>query len=246
MNIVCVFAHQDDETRCLGTLLRLREAGNQIAFVCVTQGDKGLPFSDPEARRTAGDVRRKEMEAVAAAFDARYICLEREDGFVTDDNSLRRDLIECLRSLRAEVVFTHWVNDYNSDHVIAAKATIDAALFTNLGSFESVASPLTSVPRIFHTHPGDGYGFEATHFVELGKDHVARKLEIIRLHDSQLRVSRRLFGRDYAEEIGVEDSRQGIRLMVSAAEAFRPCVADRRIPWPSDLPPRLVGASEAP
>jgi len=41
MKIVTVFAHQDDEMRCLGTLLRLREVGHLIAMVCVSSGKQG-------------------------------------------------------------------------------------------------------------------------------------------------------------------------------------------------------------
>ncbi|MFD0480204.1 hypothetical protein ACFQ0B_77790 [Nonomuraea thailandensis] len=49
-------------------------------------------------------------------------------------------------------------------------------------------------------------------------------------------VMRRMRGHDYADELAAEDRRQGARLMVDYAEAFRACLAERRIPWPSDLP----------
>jgi hypothetical protein len=49
-------------------------------------------------------------------------------------------------------------------------------------------------------------------------------------------VLRKLRGRDYADEMIDEDRLQGARLTVGYAEAFRPCLAERRIPWPSDLP----------
>ncbi|MFD0480205.1 PIG-L deacetylase family protein [Nonomuraea thailandensis] len=133
MNVVCVFAHQDDEMRCLGTLLRLRDAGCRIVFVCITRGDKGLPF-DPLA--DAVRVREREMLAVADAFAAEYVCLGREDGFAEDNASLRRDLIRTLRRMRAELIFTHWTADYNDDHVVTAKAVTDAALFAAIASVE--------------------------------------------------------------------------------------------------------------
>ncbi|GAA4927531.1 LmbE family N-acetylglucosaminyl deacetylase [Nonomuraea thailandensis] len=233
MNVVCVFAHQDDEMRCLGTLLRLRDAGCRIVFVCITRGDKGLPF-DPLA--DAVRVREREMLAVADAFAAEYVCLGREDGFAEDNASLRRDLIRTLRRMRAELIFTHWTADYNDDHVVTAKAVTDAALFAAIASVEPHVSPLPRAPRIFYTHPGDGYGFEATHFVRLSPVHHATKSELIRRHHSQMDVMRRMRGHDYADELAAEDRRQGARLMVDYAEAFRACLAERRIPWPSDLP----------
>lgn len=239
MTVVCVFAHQDDEMRCLGTLLRLRERGRRIGFICVTNGDKGLSFDGAAGRASAAAVRDREMRAVVEEFGGEYLCLNREDGFVTEDLALRRDLIVALRRLRAELVFTHWTSDYNDDHVITAKAVTDAALFAGISSFEPQEPPLPATPRIFYTHPGDGYGFEATHFVELADRHARRKAELIRLHTSQMEVRARMRSFDYADEMADEDRRQGARMMVTQAEAFRPCLAERRLPWPDDLPGAL-------
>ncbi len=239
MKYACVFAHQDDEMRCLGTLLRLRERGHEVAFVAVTGGDKGLPFADPEDQHRAVAVRDAEMRNVAAAFDATYLCLGREDGFLYDDDALRRDLIAALRSVDADVLFTHWTADYNNDHVVTAKAVTDAALFTNLASFEPQIPAVENVPRIWYVDTGAGYGFEATHFVELAERHMTRKSELVRLHASQMDVMRQLRGRDYADEMADADRATGARLMSAYAEAFRPCLSERRIPWPSDLPGRL-------
>ena len=233
MTIVCVNAHPDDEMRFLGTLLRYHAAGRRIAFVCVTTGDKGLPDSPGT---DATQIRTAEMQSVAAEFDAEVVLLGHGDGLVVDGLSLRRDLIATLRRLDASVILTHWTDDYNSDHRITARATVDAALFTSAQSFEPDSPALAATPRIFHVDPGSGYGFEATHFVELRPDVVARKAELIRRHESQMAVMRSLRGSDYADEMAEEDRVRGRRLMVSAAEGFRPCLAERRIPWPSDLP----------
>jgi LmbE family N-acetylglucosaminyl deacetylase len=246
VKVACVFAHQDDEMRCLGTLQLLRDAGHAISFVCLTSGDKGLPFTENGGGDAASDIRQAEMTAVAREFGADYTCLNREDGFLTDDPGLRRELIAVLRSCRAELVFTHWTSDYNSDHVVTARAVTDAALFTSLGSFEPASAPLPFPPRIFYVSPGDGYGFEATHFVPLSEADMAVKTMRIRLHRSQMGVLKQLRGRDYADEMTDEDRRQGTRLTVPYAEAFRPCLAERRIPWPGDLPAGQLPAGQLP
>lgn len=225
--------------RCLGTLLRLQADGHRITFVCISAGDKGLPFDEAASLEDATAVRDREMRSVASCFSAEYHCLGREDGFVSEDMPLRRDLIKMLRELRPDVILTHWTSDYNSDHVVTAKAVTDAALFTSLPSFEPATPAIPGVPRIFYVNPGDGYGFQATHFVELDKDLVAAKECLIRRHESQMAVMRTLRGHDYADEMTLEDRRQGARLMVAAAESFRPCLAERRVGWPSDLPGRL-------
>ena len=236
MKIVTVFAHQDDEMRCLGTLLRMKRVGHEIAMVCVSDGGTGLPFTDIDDQARAAAVRDAEIHAVADQLGAQYRCLGREDGFVEDDIGLRRDLIATLRELEAELIFTHWTTDYNPDHVVTANAVVNAALFLNLPSFEPRSTALVQVPGIFHVNPGDGYGFEATHFVELDEELAAEKARLVRLHESQMAVMRRLRGRDYADDMDDEDRRQGSRLMVDRAESFRPSLSERRIPWQSVLP----------
>ena len=243
MKYVCVFAHQDDEMRCLGTLIRLQEAGHEFAFITLTAGDKGLPFDDDQRAGHAASVRDEEMRSVAAAFGAEYVCLGREDGFLYDDAALRRGVIAALRRVKAEVIFTHWTTDYNADHVVTAKVVTDASLFTSLASFESQVPALGAVPRIYHVDPGPGYGFEGTHFVELSERHRDRKADLIRLHRSQMEVMQRLIGSDYADQMTAADRQTGGRLLVDQAEPFRPSLAERRIPWPSDLPGRLGSPS---
>lgn len=242
MKIVTVVAHQDDEMRCLGALLRLKAEGHSLAMVCVSNGNKGLAFGDEDDQARAASVRDQEMRAVAHELGAEYRCLDRDDGSVWEDASLRRDLIVVLRELEAELIFTHWTNDYNSDHVVTANAVVNAALFVNLPSFEPSSVALERVPAIFHTNPGDGYGFEATHFVELDDGVAIEKARLIRLHESQMAVMRTLRGRDYADDMDDEDRRQGSRLMVDRAESFRPCLAERRIPWPTLLPGPIAGS----
>jgi LmbE family N-acetylglucosaminyl deacetylase len=243
MKIVTVLAHQDDEMFCLGTLLRMRAAGHTIAMVCTSSGNKGLPFADADPS-VAGATRDSEIRAVAAELGAEYRCLGRDDGMVWEDTELRRELITVIRELGAELIFTHWIDDYNSDHSVTGRAVVNAALWANLPSFEPAVPALASTPRIFHVNPGDGYGFEPTHFVELDDDTAAEKARIGRLHASQMGVMKQMSGRDYADQQQDKDRLQGERMMVRYAEAFRPCLSERRIPWQDVLPGRLDRVSQ--
>jgi N-acetylglucosamine malate deacetylase 1 len=180
------------------------------------------------------------MRTVAAEFDADYVCLGREDGFAFEDADLRRELITVLRELRADVLFTHWTTDYNPDHILTSKVAVDSALLSPLGSFApGGADPLPATPRIWYVDPGAGHGFEGTHFVAYGPGHAERKAALIRRHRSQMDVMRELSGTDYADQILQADRVTGHRLLTDQAEAFRPCLNERRIPWPSDLPGQL-------
>jgi N-acetylglucosamine malate deacetylase 1 len=237
VNVACVFAHQDDEMACLATLLRLRrERGATITLIAVTNGELGAAWDPDRSHQEVVELREREMRAVAAALDARYTCLGRPDGFLADDRELRLALVEALRAAEAELLFTHFTSDYNADHVATATATCQAALLAEIASVRTEHPALASSPAIFHVDPGAGNGFEATHFVTFDEEIAAEKARIVRLHASQMEVMLELRGRDYAE-IALEANRQtGARLALPYAEAFRPCLLERRIPTGSVLP----------
>jgi LmbE family N-acetylglucosaminyl deacetylase len=237
MNVVCVIAHQDDEMNCLGTLLRLhRERGARICFVAVTNGDRGASWSPDTPPADTAAVRAAEMRSVADALDGTYVCLGEPDEFLFDTTDVRMRLIETLRALSAELVFTHYPAEYNQDHVTTAQITCHAALMTEIASIPTESPALTRAPGIFHLNPGEGYGFDGTHFVVLPPDIVAEKSRLIRLHVSQNDVIRERGGRDFADRMEERDRATGARLGHDAAEVFRPCLLDRRIPFGNVLP----------
>jgi N-acetylglucosamine malate deacetylase 1 len=237
MNVACVIAHQDDEMGCLGTLLRLRdERRAQLALIVLTNGDKGMSWSPEVELAEAARIRDREMRAVAAALGASYRCLDQPDGFLHDGPDLRLALIEALRAAEVELLFTHWLEDYNADHVATARVTCHAALLAEIASVRTDSPPLRHAPAIFHMDPGPGYGVEMTHFVALTTEQAEEKARLTRLHKSQMEVMRELRGRDYAE-LALEHARgTGARAMVPYAEAFRPCLMERRIPLAAMLP----------
>jgi LmbE family N-acetylglucosaminyl deacetylase len=238
MRVVCISAHQDDEMGCLGTLVKYRKRGDAIVFVCVTNGNKGMSFRPDIPLSQAAEIRRAEMRHVAEELGADYRCLEREDGFVEDDRQLRVDMIEVLRDVSADLVFTHWTSDYNRDHVVTARVVTDAALFSGIPSFSTSSASLDRPPAIYYMDPGDGYGFDGTSFVELDDVTVNRKAELIRLHETQNSVVRSLRpdGRDFADLAIATAERVGARALVRYAEVFRPCLEDRRVPLCRHLP----------
>lgn len=236
MKIVCVAAHQDDEMHCLGTFLKYRARGDEIAFICIANGDKGASW-DPNAKpEDIARLRETVMRRVAEVFAADYICLGQPDGFVFDGPELRLAVIEALRQVRADVIFTHWRQDYIPDHTVTCALAEYAALYAQIASVPTKSPALERAPVIFHMNPGDGYGFEPTHFVELAPEILTEKLRILRLHESQMSVMRALRGYDYADIMEQDAKRQGARVMRPFAESFRPSTLERRTPLANMLP----------
>jgi N-acetylglucosamine malate deacetylase 1 len=237
MNVAVVIAHQDDEQGCLGTLLRLRaERDARITFIAVTNGDKGASWDPDRPLADVAALRDREMRAVAAALDADYVCLGEPDGFLLDGADVRLALIEALRAAGAELVFTHFTEDYNEDHVVTARLACHAALLSEIASVRTATPALSHAPALFHMTPGDGYGFDGTHFVVLDEAQAQEKARVLRLHASQMEVMRELRGVDYADLTLTADRARGARLVAPYAEVFRPCLMERRIPTAAMLP----------
>jgi LmbE family N-acetylglucosaminyl deacetylase len=237
VNVTCVFAHQDDERSCMATLLRLRrERDARITLVIVTNGELGASWDPDRPLAEVAAVREREMQAVAAALDADYVCLGRRDGFLYEDAELRTELTEVLRAARTELVFTHALEEYNDDHVVTGRATRQAALAAEIASVRTRSDALGKAPAIFHIDPGPGHGFEPTHFVSYEEEIAREKARILALHESQTAVMGELFGSDWVELTLAADRLRGARLPAPYAEGFTPCLLERRIPMPGMLP----------
>ena len=236
MNIAFIGAHPDDEMYCLGTLLLYQRRGDHLALICATNGDKGMSDDPNFSHADCARIRSEEMGAVARALRAEYICLGEPDEALYDTWENRLKMIDAIRRVKPEVVFTHYPQDYNLDHTATAELVFQAALLSQIASVQTNSPPLPRVPSIFYVDPGPGFGFEATHFVELDEATTREARGIMGLHKSQMDVSRRLLGKDYRDSIEERQKAAGERVGVPFAEAFRPCLASRRTPLAKLLP----------
>lgn len=132
---LALYAHPDDaDVAAGGTLARWAAAGTEVHVLACTRGEKGSlnRGDDPEA---VAEVRRQEMEAGAGAIGARATySLGHADGELDNDVSLRRELVELIRRVRPEIVFTSdptavffGSTYYNHrDHRVIGYAALDA------------------------------------------------------------------------------------------------------------------------
>ena len=167
MHIVSLMAHQDDEMKCLGTLLKYHARGDQIHFVTLTDGSKGFVQQPDIASEEAARIRQLEMDNVAQCLDAEYINLNEPDEFLYDTPEVRMKVIEAIRYTHADVIFTHYHEDYNLDHTTVSSLVRHCAMQACLPVLPTLSAPLTTPPAVFMVCPHGAFIFPATHFVDV-------------------------------------------------------------------------------
>lgn len=129
-----VVAHPDDvDFGISATVAAWVEAGTEVAYCLVTDGDAG-GFDPAVPRSEIGGIRRAEQTAAAAAVGVdKLLFLGHPDGRVEPTIALRRDISAAIREVRPDLVITHnpernWKRIYTShpDHMATGEATLAA------------------------------------------------------------------------------------------------------------------------
>lgn len=221
MNIVSIMAHADDEMRCLGTMLKCRARGDRLAFVTLTDGSGGFVQTPDIARPDAAAIRHAELTALANELDAEYLNLREHDEFLYDTPEVRLKLIEALRRTRADVVFTHYHEDYNLDHSTTSLLVRHCAMHSCLPMLKTESPLLAAHPAVFMVPPHGVFQFPATHFVDISEFEV-EKVRLLAHHDSQETAMRLAVGAGFDALCGRPDAFWGEQVGCAFAECFAP------------------------
>jgi LmbE family N-acetylglucosaminyl deacetylase len=221
VNVVSIMAHQDDEMRCLGTMLRCAERGDRLFFITLTDGSKGFvqnPDIDP---REAARIRDEEMGRLARVVSAEYINLRQPDEFLYDTPPVRLQLIEAIRKTGADLIFTHYHEDYNLDHVTTCALVRHCAMQACLPVLRTESPPLGAHPAVFMVEPSGAFAFHPTHYVDISAVQ-ERKGELLRCHASQEEAMRATLGTGLEESCARVSRFRGQQVGCEHAEAFVP------------------------
>ncbi|HEX2743704.1 MAG TPA: PIG-L deacetylase family protein [Streptosporangiaceae bacterium] len=224
--VLSITAHPDDvDFAVAGTVARWTEAGLEVIYCVVTDGDAG-GFDEAFPRDEMPALRRGEQVAAAKCVgvqDVRF--LGYPDGRVEASLDLRRDLARVIRQVRPDrVVIPSPERNYNRigvghpDHRAVGSAALDAVYpdarnpfaFPELRGREALAA--WTVPEVWIA------GGTPNHYVDV-TDTFPRKVAALRAHESQTgqmddlaeRLRTRLAGT--ARQAGLPDGR--------LAEAFQ-------------------------
>jgi len=230
--VLAITAHPDDvDFSAAGTVARWTEAGLEVVYCIVTDGDaggfdEGFPREDMPARRRAEQVAAAKCTGVS---DVRF--LGYPDGRVEATLDLRRDLARVIRQVRPDRVLCpspersyQRIGIGHPDHRAVGSATLDAVYpdarnpfaFPELRERESLAA--RTVREVWIAG-----GPDPNHYVDVTET-FGRKLAALRAHESQTahmadlaeRIRARLTL--VAQQAGLPDGRlaEGFRVLDTA------------------------------
>ena len=192
--VLAVMAHPDDiDFGSGGTVRALTEAGVEVSYAIVTNGDAG-GFDPSIPRSEIPGIRQAEQRAAGAELgvdDIRF--LGYRDGELTVSHELRRDISRVIRQVRPDRMIIqspdrNWERIYSShpDHLAAGDAAIQAIYpdarnpFAHVSLLQDEGLEAWSVPEVWVLGgPTPNRWIDVT-------DQFDAKLAAIRAHSSQV------------------------------------------------------------
>ena len=149
---MAIAAHPDDiEFMMAGTLLLLKEAGYDIHYMTLSDGNCGSMIEDAE---TTGKLRIQESKDAADILGATYhppICHDFE---IFYDKSTLQNLVTTIREVEPEVILTHPPEDYMEDHMNTCRLVVSAAFVRGIPNYKAHGSTHTLVDcTVYHAMP---------------------------------------------------------------------------------------------
>lgn len=221
-----VMAHPDDvDFGAAGTVAKLTDAGVEVVYCLVTDGQAG-GFDHSIPRNEMARIRRREQTEAAAKVgvtDLRF--LGHMDGSVVADMELRHDISVVIRQVRPQVVITQLPerdldSTYGShpDHIATGEATMCAVYPDARNPFAFPGHPIVDLDDWSVDEVWIPFGPRGAGVVDI-TDQLDRKIEALMCHRSQHRDPAameervRTWWQGIAAEHGLPEG--------SSAEAFR-------------------------
>lgn len=186
--VLVIMAHPDDaEFICGGTIARLAAEGRDIFYVLVTSGDKGSHDPDMTPERLAG-IREEEQRHAAEVLGVQEVVfLGHHDGEVEVNLALRQELVQAIRRVQPDVLFTFdpWrPYEIHPDHRNVGLCALDAVASARMPMYY----PEQLTAEITHHRLKQVYFFSTdrpNHWVDVS-DFMDKKLEALHRHTSQV------------------------------------------------------------
>lgn len=189
IRVLAVAAHPDDiEFMMAGTFLLLGDAGAQLHYLTLSNGDLGSTRYD---REKTAFIRRYEAKQAAALASAQF-----HESFCTDlnidyDQKTIAKLSAVVRQVDPTIVLIPSLSDYMEDHMQTARVALTAVFAKGIPSYQS-DPPQPSVSRpvaLYHALPHgllDGLKQRVVpDFCVDISSVIERKVSMLKCHESQ-------------------------------------------------------------
>ncbi len=225
MNILAVGAHPDDvELCCSGTLAKYAAQGHKVFICTATSGNIG---SATLPKEEIGAIRKKEAAKSAALIGAEYLCLDYDDEFLYDNESVRVKFINMVRHCKPDVILTHYPVDCNPDHERTSKILTDIEVMIPIAKIVTEEPPYGKLPVIYFFEPARGLGFVPTDYVDI-TDYYETKSKMVYCHESQVAWMKHNYAGvsqkyTFLDRMKIISQYRGMQSGVQYAEAFVRC-----------------------
>jgi bacillithiol biosynthesis deacetylase BshB1 len=224
MDLLAIVAHPDDaDIFCGGTIAKHADRGDAVTIAHVTRGELGGLGSESQA--DVAETREAEARASGEVLGAASVdFLDFEDGRVTYSIENRLRVVDYIRSVRPDLVLTHFRDDMHPDHRVTSRLVTDAYYMASLPLAETDHEAWDPDNVYYFGKPTSE--FEPTTFVDTS-GYVDRKLEAIDRHESQVDFLQEHGGIDaefdnLLEGVRAEAVTLGRRVGAESAEGFVP------------------------
>tara|TARA_B100000749_G_scaffold280897_1_gene280800 strand:+ start:77475 stop:78140 length:666 start_codon:yes stop_codon:yes gene_type:complete len=125
MNVLAIGAHPDDvEIGCGGTLAKYVKEGHSVSALVVTSGNAG---SNSMGKSELAEIRQNEASSAAQVIGLSSIeFLELEDGLTAFTKNDKIEVINVIRKLKPQIIFTHSSSDHFPDHKLVYELSMGA------------------------------------------------------------------------------------------------------------------------
>ena len=142
MNVMAIGAHPDDiEFGCGGSLLKHKEIGDSITYVCMTDTES----VDKVQKKTIRSLEQLKKETLCASKLLRVDNLEYlpfRDLHVPFSLESISGLEKLIKKYNIDIIYTHWAGDSNQDHIATFKTTMASARYIkNVYCYEQIPIP---------------------------------------------------------------------------------------------------------
>lgn len=184
-NVIIICAHPDDsELTTGGFALLMKDAGFNVKFVSVTNGDKGHHIMTPAE---TAKCRYQETRNIQKLTGITYDVLDIPDGELVNNLENRMEIIRLIREWKADLVITHRPADYHPDHRNVSNLVQDAAFMVTVPHVLPSIPALKSNPVFMYTR--DRFSTPSPFSADIVVDItpvIRRKAEMLICHVSQM------------------------------------------------------------